>query len=129
MVINGLVLALVFLLLNGLDIAAPKDELAEMMLAVARSEQSKEEVVLSSTIGAPRGSRVFALADYGCQPVSATDHAQQRTCSAHPNIVKRTQGLVMSRFWQINKNNDLTLKSFEIPNPCKANGMTIHVTG
>ena len=35
----------------------------------------------------------------------------------------------MSRSWQINKNNDLTLKSFEITNLCKANGMTIHVTG
>ena len=31
--------------------------------------------------------------------------------------------------WHIDKNNYRALKPFEIPNLCKANGMTIHVTG
>ena len=34
----------------------------------------------------------------------------------------------MPRSWIIDKNNYLALKPFEIPNLCKADGMTIHVT-
>lgn len=40
----GVVAALVFLLLNGFELDAPEDDLAEMVLSVARSELDKSEV-------------------------------------------------------------------------------------
>ncbi|MCB2217770.1 type II toxin-antitoxin system death-on-curing family toxin [Desulfofustis glycolicus] len=42
----GVVAALVFLLLNGHDLDAPEDDLAEMVLSVARSEIDKAEVAV-----------------------------------------------------------------------------------
>lgn len=59
---------------------------------------------------------------------SARDHAQQCARPAHPDIVEGTQGVAMSRPRHIDKNNYLALKAFEIPNLCKADGMTIPVT-
>jgi len=40
----GAVAALVFLYLNGFDFHAPEDDLAEMVLAVARGEMSKSQI-------------------------------------------------------------------------------------
>ncbi|MEJ2327483.1 MAG: type II toxin-antitoxin system death-on-curing family toxin [Chromatiaceae bacterium] len=40
----GVVAALVFLALNGYDFDAPEDDVADMVLAVARGETSKAEV-------------------------------------------------------------------------------------
>lgn len=42
----GVVAALVFLLLNGYDFEAPQDDLAEMVLGVARGELDKAEVAV-----------------------------------------------------------------------------------
>ncbi|MEE4313596.1 MAG: type II toxin-antitoxin system death-on-curing family toxin, partial [Desulfofustis sp.] len=42
----GAVAALVFLLLNGHDLDAPEDDLAEMVLSVARGEIDKAEVAV-----------------------------------------------------------------------------------
>ena len=42
----GVVAALVFLTLNGFDLTAPEDELAEMVLAVARGEMDKAQVAV-----------------------------------------------------------------------------------
>jgi death-on-curing protein len=42
----GAVAALVFLVLNGFEFHAPEDEFAEMVLAVARGEMDKAQVVL-----------------------------------------------------------------------------------
>ena len=42
----GVVTALVFLILNGFDFTAPEDELAEMVLAVARGEKDKAQVAV-----------------------------------------------------------------------------------
>ena len=42
----GVVAALVFLILNGFDFTAPEDELAEMVLAVARGELDKAQVAV-----------------------------------------------------------------------------------
>ncbi len=42
----GAVAALVFLLLNGHDLDAPEDDLAEMVLSVARGEVDKAEVAV-----------------------------------------------------------------------------------
>lgn len=56
-----------------------------------------------------------------------TDHAQQRTRPAHPNIVKRTQGLAMPGSGHIDKNNHFALKPLEIPNLCKTDGMATQV--
>ena len=42
----GVVTALVFLTLNGFDLTAPEDELAEMVLAVARGEMDKAQVAV-----------------------------------------------------------------------------------
>ena len=42
----GVVAALVFLILNGFDLTAPEDELAEMVLAVARGELDKAQVAV-----------------------------------------------------------------------------------
>lgn len=42
----GVVSALVFLLLNDYDLDAPEDELAEMVLSVARGEIDKAEVAV-----------------------------------------------------------------------------------
>ncbi len=41
---TGAVAALVFLTLNGLDLEAPEDDFAEMVLAVARGELDKADV-------------------------------------------------------------------------------------
>ncbi len=42
----GAVTALIFLYLNGFDFDAPEDDLAEMVLAVARGELGKAEVAV-----------------------------------------------------------------------------------
>jgi len=42
----GVVSALVFLTLNGFDVTAPEDELAEMVLAVTRGEMDKTQVAV-----------------------------------------------------------------------------------
>jgi death-on-curing protein len=42
----GVVAALVFLTLNGFDVTAPEDELAEMVLAVARGEMDKAQIAV-----------------------------------------------------------------------------------
>lgn len=42
----GVVSALVFLILNGFDVNAPEDELAEKVLAVARGEMEKAQVAV-----------------------------------------------------------------------------------
>jgi death-on-curing protein len=42
----GAVAALVFILLNGYDVEAPEEDLAEMVPAVARGEREKSDVAV-----------------------------------------------------------------------------------